>query len=44
MVTERLTIKDLQKMKAARLNDAFEKIERAIKAGTLKQVAPQKSV
>lgn len=43
MVTERLTIKDLQKMKAERLSDAFAKIERAIKNGSLKQVAPPKS-
>ncbi|WP_260406810.1 hypothetical protein [Pseudomonas lijiangensis] len=42
MVTEKLTIKDLQQMKAARLGDAFAKIERAIKNGSLKQVAPPK--
>ena len=43
MAIERLTIKELQKIKAARLNVTFEKLERAIKAGTLKQVAPPKT-
>ncbi len=43
MVTERPSIKDLQRMKAARFVDAFEKIERALKNGSLKQVAPPKS-
>lgn len=43
MVTEKLTMKDLQEMKAARLSDAFLKIERAIKNGSLKQVAPPKT-
>ncbi|MEN1834494.1 hypothetical protein AAIM60_16550 [Pseudomonas lijiangensis] len=43
MVTEKLTIRDLQKMKAARLGDAFAKIEHALKNGSLKQVAPPKT-
>lgn len=43
MVTERLNIKDLQKIKAARLSEAFAKIERAVQSGSLKQVAPPKT-
>jgi hypothetical protein len=43
MVTEKMTIKDLQKLKAERVEAAFARIERAIKNGTLKQVAPPKS-
>lgn len=43
MATEKLNIKDLQKMKAARVNEAFAKIERAIQSGSLKQVAPPKT-
>lgn len=43
MATESLTIKDMQKIKAARLSEAFAKIERAIQSGSLKQVAPPKT-
>lgn len=40
MVTERISIKEMQKMKAERLNQAFQKMARAVQKGTLKQVAP----